>query len=85
MRPPTVRDATLAGGTITLANTTSLDRRDSQVCPSKFVKLDDEKGAPFSSAGLAASSTNEIAGSSGASGQNSNFEAPNTENQNPQV
>ncbi|CAO2834148.1 unnamed protein product [Amaranthus hypochondriacus] len=85
VRPPTVRDATLAAGTNTLTNTTSLNRRDSQIRPSKFNKLDDGKGVPFSSAGLAASSTNEIAGSSGVAGQNSNFEAPNTENQTPQV
>ncbi|KMS95428.1 hypothetical protein BVRB_008360 isoform A [Beta vulgaris subsp. vulgaris] len=85
MRVQTVGDATLVKGTNTLTNLASLsDKKDSQdlmVRPSKLRKLDNDKGASFSSAGLVAPSATVTASSSVAAFQSSKLEAQNMEKQ----
>ncbi|XP_021864646.1 cleavage stimulating factor 64 isoform X1 [Spinacia oleracea] len=91
VRAKTARDTTLASRTNTLKNLASVasvsDHKDSQdqmVRPSKVMKLDNERGTPFSSAGLATPSATAVASSSGAAGQSSSLEAQNIEKQAPQ-
>lgn len=94
MRPQVTRDAASVGRRNTLANVS--DRNDSHdqmamACPSKLMRLDDGRGAPLSSGGLAASITTErgqfnATGSNlVAAGQTSRVETQSMEKQAPQL
>ncbi|XP_056686885.1 cleavage stimulating factor 64 isoform X2 [Spinacia oleracea] len=91
VRAKTFRDTTLASRTNTLTNLPSVaslsdykDSQDQMVRPSKVMKLNNERGTPFSSAGLATPSATAVASSSGAAGQSSSLEVQNMEKQAPQ-
>lgn len=89
MRAQTVGDATLASQTNTLTNlalvSVKKDSQDQMIRPSKLMKLDDDRGTPFSSNGLAAPAATAVASSSAAAGQSSSMEMQDMDRQAPQL
>ncbi|KAK9748692.1 hypothetical protein RND81_02G074000 [Saponaria officinalis] len=94
-QPQTIGNSTLVNKTHTVSNLPQLSKRDNPqdptVRPSKLVKLDTGRGAPFSSAGSAAPTTtapgpsNAVGNNSIGVGKSPSVEAQNTEKQSSQL